>query len=87
MLEALLGNSKSRFDSYINTCKLHSNKYLFSYSSHLIKTCCTYANTVGHTSPAAGHTSPAAATVTVGHTSPSAATVRSLLSETVVCNY
>jgi hypothetical protein len=53
MLKALLGNSKSRLDSYINTCMLHSNKYLFSYSSHLMKTCCTYTNDVGHTRPAA----------------------------------
>lgn len=48
MLEALLGNSKSSLDSFINMCMSHNNnKYLFSYSSRLMKACVTYANAAG----------------------------------------
>jgi len=53
MLEALLVNSKSSLDPFVNTRMLHGNKYFFTYSSHLMKTCVTYANAVGHYRPTA----------------------------------
>lgn len=43
MQETLLGNSKSRLDSFTHMCMSHTyTEHLFSYTSHLRKACVTY---------------------------------------------